>query len=152
VRAATDIAAAMKAVTSALAGDAITPGEAATIAAVVDTFGHATRSAPCPDLVRASTSRQPRWLARQKAWVAGSSPATGSKVPWPSRSGSHDKTRGWADISTGRRDLLQVRCRCSDRRLPIQFTIVVSGTGVLVLRFVSSTLFSVSYRPTGPAF
>ncbi len=33
-----DIAAAMKAVTSALAGGAITPGEAATIAAVVDTF------------------------------------------------------------------------------------------------------------------
>ena len=35
---AADIAAAMKAVTSALAAGAITPGEAATIAAVVDTF------------------------------------------------------------------------------------------------------------------
>ena len=35
---AADIAAAMKAVTSALADGAITPGEAATIAAVVDTF------------------------------------------------------------------------------------------------------------------
>jgi hypothetical protein len=35
---AADIAGAMKAVTSALAGGEITPGEAATIAAVVDTF------------------------------------------------------------------------------------------------------------------
>jgi hypothetical protein len=33
-----DIAATMKAVTSALAGGAITPGEAGTIAAIVDTF------------------------------------------------------------------------------------------------------------------
>jgi hypothetical protein len=61
------------------AGDAITPGDAATIAAAVDTFGHATRGAPCPDLVRASTSRLPRWLAQQKVWVAGSSPATGKQ-------------------------------------------------------------------------
>ena len=38
IESAADIAAAMKAVTSALAGGAITPGEAATIAAVVDTF------------------------------------------------------------------------------------------------------------------
>src|SRR3984893_10673279 len=114
IESAADIAAAMKAVTSALAGGAITPGEAGTIAAVVDTFVHAIRSAPCPDLVRASTSRQPRWLARQKAWVptehvrgrrpTGQAQPRGSKVPWPSRSGSHDKTPDWADISTGRRD------------------------------------------------
>jgi hypothetical protein len=38
IESAADIAAAMKAVTSALAGGAITPGEAATIAVVVDTF------------------------------------------------------------------------------------------------------------------
>ena len=38
IESAADIAAAMKAVTSALAGGMITPGEAATIAAVVDTF------------------------------------------------------------------------------------------------------------------
>ena len=38
IESASDIAAAMKAVTSALADGAITPGEAATIAAVVDTF------------------------------------------------------------------------------------------------------------------
>src|SRR5438132_437563 len=38
IESAADIAAAMKAVTSALAGGVITPGEAATIAAVVDTF------------------------------------------------------------------------------------------------------------------
>ena len=38
IESAADIAAAMKAVTSALADGAITPGEAATIAAVVDTF------------------------------------------------------------------------------------------------------------------
>ena len=38
IESAADIAAAMKAVTSALAEGAITPGEAATIAAVVDTF------------------------------------------------------------------------------------------------------------------
>jgi hypothetical protein len=38
IESAADIAAAMKAVTSALAGGAITPGEAATIAAVVATF------------------------------------------------------------------------------------------------------------------
>jgi hypothetical protein len=38
IESAADIAPAMKAVTSALAGGVITPGEAATIAAVVDTF------------------------------------------------------------------------------------------------------------------
>ena len=38
IESAADIAPAMKAVTSALAGDVITPAEAATIAAVVDTF------------------------------------------------------------------------------------------------------------------
>ena len=38
IESAADIASAMKAVTSALAGGMITPGEAATIAAVVDTF------------------------------------------------------------------------------------------------------------------
>jgi hypothetical protein len=38
IESAADIATAMKAVTSALAGGAITPGEAGTIAAVVDTF------------------------------------------------------------------------------------------------------------------
>jgi Family of unknown function (DUF5681) len=38
IESAADIAAAMKAVTSALAAGAITPGEAATIAEVVDTF------------------------------------------------------------------------------------------------------------------
>jgi len=38
IESAADIAGAMKAVTSALAGGMITPAEAATIAAVVDTF------------------------------------------------------------------------------------------------------------------
>ena len=38
IESAADIAAAMKAVTSALAAGLISPGEAATIAAVVDTF------------------------------------------------------------------------------------------------------------------
>src|SRR5438876_8413329 len=38
IESAADIAPAMKAVTSALAGGVISPGEAATIAAVVDTF------------------------------------------------------------------------------------------------------------------
>jgi hypothetical protein len=38
IESAADIAAAMKAVTTALADGAITPGEATTIAAVVDTF------------------------------------------------------------------------------------------------------------------
>jgi hypothetical protein len=38
IESAAEIAAAMKAVTSALAGGLISPGEAATIAAVVDTF------------------------------------------------------------------------------------------------------------------
>ena len=40
IESAADIAAAMKAVTSALAGGAITPGEAGTIAAVVDAFNY----------------------------------------------------------------------------------------------------------------
>src|SRR5437899_10206387 len=44
IESAADIAAAMKAVTSALAGGAITPGEAGTVAAVVDTFVRAIES------------------------------------------------------------------------------------------------------------
>ena len=44
IESAADIAAAMKAVTAALAGGVISPGEAATIAAVVDTFVRAIES------------------------------------------------------------------------------------------------------------
>jgi hypothetical protein len=60
IESAADIAAAMKAVTSALARGMITPGEAATIATVVDTFVRAIETsdferrlqlveADCPD-------------------------------------------------------------------------------------------------------
>jgi hypothetical protein len=48
IESAADIAGALKAVTSALAGGAITPGEAATIAAVVDTFVRAIQRLRAP--------------------------------------------------------------------------------------------------------
>jgi Family of unknown function (DUF5681) len=48
IESASDIAAAMKAVTSALAGGVITPGEAERIAAVVDTFVRAIAEAGSP--------------------------------------------------------------------------------------------------------
>ncbi|SRR5712691_8642195 len=59
---AADIAAAMKAVTSALARGAITPGEAATIAAVVDTFVRAIETSDFDrrlQLVEVSCSNHP---------------------------------------------------------------------------------------------
>jgi hypothetical protein len=57
IESAADIAGAMKAVTSALAGGVITPGEAATIRAVVDTFVRAICSWSRPT---APTIRVPR--------------------------------------------------------------------------------------------
>ena len=62
IESAADIAAAMKAVTSALAGGAITPGEAATIAAVVDTFVRAIETSDFDrrlQLVEVSCSNHP---------------------------------------------------------------------------------------------
>ena len=62
IESAADIAPAMKAVTSALAGGMITPGEAATIAAVVDTFVRAIETSDFErrlQLVEADRSDQP---------------------------------------------------------------------------------------------
>jgi hypothetical protein len=66
IESAADIAAAMKAVTSALAGGAITPGEAATIAAVVDTFVRAIETSDFDrrlQLVEAGLPVHPRAVA-----------------------------------------------------------------------------------------
>src|SRR5206468_2840566 len=63
IESAADIAAAMKAVTSALADGLITPGEAATIAAVVDTFVRAIETSDFErrlKLVEAECSKEPR--------------------------------------------------------------------------------------------
>jgi hypothetical protein len=60
---AADIATAMEAVTSALAGGAITPGEAGTIAAVVDTFARAIETSDFDrrlQLVEAGLPTHPR--------------------------------------------------------------------------------------------
>jgi hypothetical protein len=57
IESAADISAAMKAVTSALADGAITPGEATTIAAVVDTF---VRAIETSDFDPASAARRGR--------------------------------------------------------------------------------------------
>jgi len=62
IESAADIAGAMKAVTSALAGGMITPAEAATIAAVVDTFVRAIETSDFErrlQLVEADCSNYP---------------------------------------------------------------------------------------------
>jgi hypothetical protein len=62
-----DIAPAMKAVTSALAADAITPGEAATIAAVFDTFVRAIETSDlerCLKIVEADLPECPRGVPK----------------------------------------------------------------------------------------
>ena len=64
IESAADIAAAMKAVTSALADGAITPGEAATIAAVVDTF---VRAIETSDFDRRLQLMEDSFASRAKA-------------------------------------------------------------------------------------
>ena len=64
IESAADIAAAMKAVTSALADGAITPGEAATIAAVVDTF---VRAIETSDFERRLKLMEDDFASRAKA-------------------------------------------------------------------------------------
>ena len=64
IESASDIAAAMKAVTSALADGAITPGEAATIAAVVDTF---VRAIETSDFDRRLQLMEDSFASRAKA-------------------------------------------------------------------------------------
>jgi uncharacterized protein DUF5681 len=62
IESAADIAAAMKAVTSALAGGVITPGEAGTIAAVVDTFVRAIETSDFElRLKKVEDSRSTNW-------------------------------------------------------------------------------------------
>jgi hypothetical protein len=91
IESAADIAAAMKAVTSALAGGAITPGEAESIAAVVDTF---VRAIDAGDFDR-------RLQELEDASKA--------------RCGQHCRSRGRPGSTTDRRvfaaDLLQVQQR-----------------------------------------
>src|ERR1700730_11252027 len=73
IESAADIAPAMKAVTSALAGGMITPGEAATIAAVVDTFVRAIETSDFErrlQLVEADRSDHPG----EAAGMNGASP------------------------------------------------------------------------------
>jgi hypothetical protein len=70
IESAADIAAAMKAVTSALADGAITPGEAATIAAVVDTF---VRAIETSDFDRRLQLMEDGFASRAKA-EAGAGP------------------------------------------------------------------------------
>jgi hypothetical protein len=68
IESAGDIAVAMKAVTSALAGGAITPGEAGTIAAVVDTF---VRAIETSDFDRRLQELENRSKSRAEAGMAG---------------------------------------------------------------------------------
>jgi hypothetical protein len=69
IESAADIAAAMKAVTSALAGGAITPGEAERIAAVVDTF---VRAIDASDFDRRLQGLEDASKARAAARIAES--------------------------------------------------------------------------------
>jgi hypothetical protein len=75
IESAADIAAAMKAVTSALSGGAITPGEAGTIAAVVDTF---VRAIDTSDFDRRLQELEKRSKARAEADMVGAVGATAS--------------------------------------------------------------------------
>ncbi len=68
IESAADIAAAMKAVTSALAGGAITPGEAGTIAAVVDTF---VRAIETSDFDRRLQEVEDRSKSHAEAGIVG---------------------------------------------------------------------------------
>ena len=68
IESAADIAAAMKAVTSALANGAITPGEAATIAAVVDTF---VRAIETSDFDRRLQLMEDDFASRARAEASG---------------------------------------------------------------------------------
>jgi hypothetical protein len=70
IESAADIAQAMKAVTSALAGGEITPGEASTIAAVVDTF---VRAIETSDFDRRLQELEDNSKARAAREVAGAS-------------------------------------------------------------------------------
>jgi hypothetical protein len=72
IESAADIAAAMKAVTSTLAGGAITPGEAARIAAVVDTF---VRAIDASDFDRRLQELEDASKARAAARIAESGSA-----------------------------------------------------------------------------
>jgi hypothetical protein len=72
IESAADIAAAMKAVTSALADGAITPGEAATIAAVVDTF---VRAIETSDFERRLKLMEDDFASRARAEANGGSRA-----------------------------------------------------------------------------
>jgi hypothetical protein len=69
IESAVDIAAAMKAVASALASGAITPGEAERIAAVVDTF---VRAIDASDFDRRLQELEDASKARAAARIAGS--------------------------------------------------------------------------------
>jgi hypothetical protein len=69
IESAADIAAAMKAVTSALAAGTITPGEAQRIAAVVDTF---VRAIDASDFDRRLQELEDASKAREEAVIAGS--------------------------------------------------------------------------------
>ena len=68
IESAADIAPAMKAVTSALAGGMITPGEAATIAAVVDTF---VRAIETSDFDRRLQLMENDFASRTRAEASG---------------------------------------------------------------------------------
>ena len=70
IESAADIAGAMKAVTSALAEGAITPGEAATIAAVVDTF---VRAIETSDFERRLKLMEDDFASRARAETNGGS-------------------------------------------------------------------------------
>jgi hypothetical protein len=69
IESASDIASAMKAVTSALAGGEITPGEAQRIAAVVDTF---VRAIDTSDFDRRLQELEDASKSRAKARIADS--------------------------------------------------------------------------------
>src|SRR6267142_2049632 len=73
IESAADIAPAMKAVTSALAAGAITPGEAATIAAVVDTFVRAIETSDFDRRLKIMEAdlRACAPEARSKCWTPG---------------------------------------------------------------------------------
>ncbi len=85
IESAADIAPAMKAVTSALAGGVITPGEAGTIAAVVDTFVRAIE-----------TSDFDRRLKIMEADLAECSPQASAKCWVPGDAGYSTYAREFA--------------------------------------------------------
>jgi hypothetical protein len=94
IESAADIAAAMKAMTSALAGGVITPGEAATIAAVVDTFVRAippTTRTPRPTFHGCPVHSSAQQPARIRHLAAPHPPA--ARVPPSPRS----RGEGWGE-------------------------------------------------------